>query len=102
MTCVALFAAGALPTAAAMHAGELTVQHATHFDAQNFLMWQYLYAHGSLPWRDYWFPYSGMYNQLAPLYPELAFRWGHLVLLFAVLVGTGFVALGRSKVAVLA
>jgi hypothetical protein len=100
--CIVAFAAGAVPPAVAMHAQALTIHHAAHFDAQNFLVWQYLYAHGSLPWRDYWFPYSGMYNQMAPLYPDLAFRWGHLVLLFAVLFVTSFVVTGRSRVAVLA
>src|SRR6202521_5221708 len=100
--CVLLFAVGSVPTAVAAHQQALNSRHLADFDSHSILAWQYLYAHGSLPWRDYWFPYSGMYDQMAPLYPDLAIRWGHIVLLFSVLVTTSLMVTRYSRTAVLA
>ena len=100
--CVLLFAAGSVPSAVVLHRLALASRHAVDFDSHSMLAWQYLYAHGSLPWRDYWFPYSGMYDQLAPLYPDIAIKWGHMMVLFAVLLTTGLAVTGYSRTAILA
>jgi hypothetical protein len=97
-----LLAIGAVPTAVSFHGMALSPHHDVTFDAQNFLTWRYLHALGALPWRDYWFPYSGMNDQLAPLYPEMTLRWAHLVLLFTVLLSAGYIVVERRKGAVLA
>ena len=101
VACILVFAIGAVPLAAVLHAQALGARHEIHFDAQNFLVWQYLNAQGALPWRDYWFPYSGMNNQLALLYPEITIRWAHVVVLFAVVAASAYVVVGRSKATLL-
>ena len=36
------------------------------FDDQNFRLWGYLVAHGYLPFRDFWYTYSGFFAHLLP------------------------------------
>jgi hypothetical protein len=100
--CLLVFAVGSLPAATDLYRLALNPQHRTDFDSLAVLTWEYEHARGFLPWRDYWFPYSGMYDQLAPLYPDLTVNWVHTVLLFAVLLTSSFVVTGRRKPAVLA
>jgi hypothetical protein len=99
---VLVFAIASLPAAVSLHHAAMNVIHQVDFDSVSVVAWQYLYANGSLPWRDYWFPYSGGFDQLAPLYPDVTVRWTHIVLLFSVLLTTGFAVTGRSKSVVIA
>jgi hypothetical protein len=100
--CLLVFALGALPAATELQRVALSVHHSDDFDGINFLLWQYLHSIGSLPWRDYWFPYSGMYDSLAPLWPDITIRWSHGVLLAAVMLVTVFLVVRRSWIAAVA
>lgn len=79
----------ALPLASQYLAGAAINPHPTDFDSQNLLTWEFLRFHGKLPFRDYWFPYGGFYDRLAPLYPDLFFEFLNELLLIAVFVWFG-------------
>jgi hypothetical protein len=99
---VLLFAIASLPTAALLYQRALIVRHPIDFDSMSALAWQYLNATGMLPYRDYWFPYSGNYDQLAPLYPEVTVSWEHAILLFGVVTIGAYAAVKRSVLGVFA
>jgi hypothetical protein len=40
--------------------------HPVGWDRQNSLFWAYLVSHGFLPFRDFWYPYSGFFAHLLP------------------------------------
>lgn len=40
--------------------------HATDWDSQNFYLWNYLIHMGAQVFKDFWFPYGGAWDELAP------------------------------------
>jgi len=55
-------------------------------DSQTVFTWQFLVYHGALPWRDFWFPYGGFADRMAPVYPYFIYEYANQLLLMAVLV----------------
>jgi hypothetical protein len=51
-----------------------------NWDAQNSTIWQYLINNGHLPYRDFWFPYSGFLVQLFPFPVNALTYWLHAVI----------------------
>jgi len=99
--CISLFACAALPHSLAAYQAALQVKQAVDFDSQNILFWNYLAAHGKLPFRDFWYPYSGSYNEGIPLYPYLAYGWLEKLLVFSVSAFSTYICLSRSRLAAL-
>lgn len=97
-----LFALGSVPAATDLQQHALAARHPDDFDSLSVLLWQYLQSNGSIPWRDYWFPYSGMYDTMAPLQPDVTIRWSHSLLLAGVLTVAGFLVAQRSRIACVA
>jgi hypothetical protein len=90
----------ALPQAAQMLASAPSWVHETAFDSQNVLAWEFLRFHGKLPYRDFWFPYGGLYNRLAPLYPDLLIEFLNDLLLIAIFIWFGLKIL-RNRIGIL-
>lgn len=76
--------------------------YGAHWDRNNTLTWQYLIQEGQLPYKDFWFPYAGMY------FLELAFPFGEIIqavhnfLLWMILLLSIFVYMRKSFVATIA
>ena len=94
--CLVLFACGSLPASFASYQSALEIKHPADFDSQNVMYWEYAVDQGKLPFRDFWYPYSGMYHEATPLYPYLAFSWAEEVLVFGVLALSLYVCVRRS------
>lgn len=54
--------------------GLTNVDHARDWDSMAVLNWQYVANLGLIPFRDYWFPYGGYWNQISP-FPWDMFRF---------------------------
>ena len=78
-----------------------SVHHRFDHDTQMVVMWEYLARHGMLPFRDFWFPYAGMYDKLAPLHDDLLREYALNLLTFAVLFGSIYMIVGRRKLVTL-
>jgi hypothetical protein len=50
------------------------------WDGQNFLLWEYLAHYGYLPFRDFWYPYSGLYVHMLPFPEGVLLAWLQLAL----------------------
>jgi len=96
--CTVVFAMGSFPPAES-YWKSATTMHAYDFDSQSVVTWEYLVELGRLPWRDFWFPYAGLYDKLAPLYPYFVHAWEQRVLVFSVLVFCAYALLRKSRVA---
>jgi hypothetical protein len=72
------------------------------WDSSNVFVWQYLFHHGALPWKDFWYPYGGQ------ILFALDFPLGDLVyalhrfLLFTLFLLATYALTGRSIPATLA
>ena len=98
---VFLFACAGLPHSIGAYQAALHVKHAVDFDSQNILFWNYLAAHGKLPFRDFWYPYGGSYNEILPLFPYIAYGWLERVLAFSVSAFSVYICVRRSRLAAL-
>ena len=78
-----------------------SVHHPSDFDNQNIIMWEYFTSKGLLPLRDFWFPYSGFYNRMAPFRADLMRAYLHELMVFTVLVGCLYELLNRRSWAIL-
>ncbi len=85
----------ALPPASQYLANAGTIPHPATFDSQNIFTWEFLRFQGKLPWRDYWFPYGGFYDRLAPLYPDLLIEFLNDLLLIAIFAWFGLKVFGN-------
>jgi|GEM_PF-5821473 len=61
------------------------LRHASLFDEQNIVSWQYAVWKGQLPYRDFWYPYSGSYLLTLPWPPQLYYNYALAVVSFAIL-----------------
>jgi len=78
-------------------------QHAAdNFDMNNISTWQYLFLNGYLPYRDYWFPYGGLYDQLDSFAPSLIRNFFHCFIVFTALLVSIYQILGRRRSATIA
>jgi hypothetical protein len=83
--CLAAFCIVSFPDLAPICHSIGTAHHSSDFDSQNVISWQYFAWKGLLPMRDYWFPYSGLYNKMAPLRMDLLRDYLHTCMIFTVL-----------------
>lgn len=95
-SCFLLFAGASLPPSAAEYQSALHAKHSPDIDSQNGLYWEYAADRGELPFRDFWYPYSGMYNESIPLYPYIARQWVAKLLVFGVTAISIYACLGGS------
>ena len=62
----------------------LFTNHTPQWDMNNVFTWQYEVYRGWLPYRDFWYPYSGLYNMSAPFPMDmLRFYFHHLIVISA-------------------
>lgn len=71
--------------------------HSSGYDEQNMETWAYFRHLGLMPFRDFWYPYSGFFYAISPLPPDSLFFWFHKILLFGVSFFSIYVLLGFSK-----
>ncbi len=83
--CLGVFCLVSFPDLSAICKSIGTVLHSSDFDTQNVVSWQYFAWKGLVPMRDYWFPYSGLYNKMAPVRMDLLRDYLHTSLIFTVL-----------------
>ena len=83
--CIAAFCLVSFPDFAAICKSLGTARHSSDFDSQNVISWQYFAWKGLVPMRDYWFPYSGLFNKMAPVRMDLLRDYLHTSLIFTVL-----------------
>jgi hypothetical protein len=53
------------------------------WDANNFVYWSYLVHKGYLPYKDFWYPYSGFYLFDSPLPTGPLIQWAYRTLLYS-------------------
>lgn len=93
----AVFALLTFPQLKTALASASTFIHASSYDSQNFSTWSYFRHLELLPFRDFWFPYSGLYYAiLLPFPPDALYFWLHRVLLFGVCLGSTYCLANRS------
>jgi hypothetical protein len=72
-----------------------------NWDSDNWLVWQYLLQTGSLPFRDFWFPYSGQILYALP-FPTGELVWTvNAASTFLVFLTAVYLCTGRSLLATL-
>jgi hypothetical protein len=96
------FVCASRPAASTLYQSALHAQQRSDIDSQNGLYWEYAASQGELPFRDFWYPYAGMYNEAIPLYPYIAHQWLGQVLLFVVIALSMYICLDASRTACLA
>lgn len=68
------------------------------FDRLNTTTWAYFRHLGLVPFKDFWYPYSGFFYTTSPFPPDIIFLWFHKMLLFVVTFFSVYVLLDFSKV----
>ncbi len=67
------------------------LRHSNEFDSLNLLIWQYSHFKEWLPFKDYWYPYSGQYLQIftpsLALPIEMIIAYGHRCLILGLFAG---------------
>jgi hypothetical protein len=58
---------------------------APQWDANNVTYWSYLVNTGYLPYRDFWYPYSGFYTFYTPLPWGFLIQWCYRTIIYSVL-----------------
>lgn len=72
------------------------------FDSQNIITWQYNKHLGLLPYKDFWYPYSGYFLFSLPFPPDLMINWGYRVILFALCLTSIYILFDRAWIDVFA
>lgn len=55
-----------------------------NLDNKNIIIWNFFRYLGLVPFKDFWYPYSGLYYMSLRIPPDIIFLWIHRIILFSV------------------
>jgi hypothetical protein len=78
--------------------GLVNFSHSPLYDVQNLVTWEYFRYIGWMPFRDFWYPYSGFFYTTLSFPPDKIFYWLHGILIFGVCGISVYRLLDLSKI----